>query len=559
MTLFRNTRWFMIVAAMLVAALTAGCADELEVVPRDGTTLSDRADSGTVDDSGDGNVAKTDGSIKDAALIDASDVVVDVITPPMDVMADVNVADRVDVVADRVDSGTSDVPRDVTDAGDNGAPCPPDRTTTCGSRCVNVQTDMANCGACFAACAPAHASAACVAGRCTVASCDMGFRDCDGNADNGCEINTQTDAANCGACASRCMEPRPLCSSGACIGTCPTGMIRCGDSCINTQTDVANCGGCGNVCGGAPANAMPTCVGGMCGGFTCNENFHLCGGACASNNSPATCGSSCAPCVPPPNASSDCDGMACTFRCSPNFADCDGVAANGCETDLRTSSPNCGRCGGTCPMGIACVAGACTDVRVALSTGARMGVESYGAVGSSDWQVWRDTLAPDVFSATDFAIGISRGLEGMRIVYPMSRTGLVYGLPAARRIVAATLETVGNAGVGFIDSLGEMVELVEFAPSSPTVIVASDYALSHWRMSSSFGSNPAVNWQGGATVRMTLNSQGLVYLNTVLGSQAGLGLVTSRDRGGTMPPSAGGSTLVPLLRARTALIITYEP
>jgi hypothetical protein len=44
--------------------------------------------------------------------------------------------------------------------------------------------------------------------------------------------------------------------------------------------------------------------------------------------------------------------------CQSGFADCDGRADNGCETDLRTSALHCGACGLSCPHAeCACEAG----------------------------------------------------------------------------------------------------------------------------------------------------------------------------------------------------------
>jgi hypothetical protein len=118
---------------------------------------------------------------------------------------------------------------------------------------------------------------------------------------------------------------------------CPMGGTLCGTACINTSNDPNNCGSCGNVC--IPLNAT--------------------GAACS--------------------------GAMCTFTaCNPGFADCDGIAANGCETNThvaQSTSPaiygagsnsdlksgytrvptitNCGACGVTCDDGIACTTDLC--------------------------------------------------------------------------------------------------------------------------------------------------------------------------------------------------------
>ncbi|MBM4780069.1 MAG: hypothetical protein GQE15_20390 [Archangiaceae bacterium] len=59
--------------------------------------------------------------------------------------------------------------------------------------CVDVQTDVSNCGACGVTCtAGANGAAACAAGSCTTV-CSPGFLDCNGLAIDGCEVR----AASC--------------------------------------------------------------------------------------------------------------------------------------------------------------------------------------------------------------------------------------------------------------------------------------------------------------------------------------------------------------------------
>lgn len=60
-----------------------------------------------------------------------------------------------------------------------------------------------------------------------------------------------------------------------------------------------------------------------------------------------------------PEASADVapDALVCPM----GFADCDGMAANGCETDTRADRANCGACGTSCPTIDGASRGACAS------------------------------------------------------------------------------------------------------------------------------------------------------------------------------------------------------
>ncbi len=126
----------------------------------------------------------------------------------------------------------------------------------CNGMCVLLPSDVNNCGACGNVCALANATSSCVSGICAVASCAGGFANCDSVAANGCEVNTQTDANNCGSCGTICTGGR-TCSSGVC--SCASGQTLCGSTCVNLATSPNNCGGCGIAC--LPGHV---CAGGAC-------------------------------------------------------------------------------------------------------------------------------------------------------------------------------------------------------------------------------------------------------------------------------------------------------
>ena len=57
-----------------------------------------------------------------------------------------------------------------------------------------------------------------------------------------------------------------------------------------------------------------------------------------------------------------CDQGVCDYRCTVNWADCDGNAVlNGCEANLLTDPLNCGGCGIVCDAveGQPCINGQC--------------------------------------------------------------------------------------------------------------------------------------------------------------------------------------------------------
>lgn len=82
--------------------------------------------------------------------------------------------------------------------------------------CEQEVNTLEHCGACNAACAPANATGTCNDGSCDVATCNVGFDDCDGTDTNGCEARLMTDRNNCGSCNFRCSGPMRNCCNGTC-------------------------------------------------------------------------------------------------------------------------------------------------------------------------------------------------------------------------------------------------------------------------------------------------------------------------------------------------------
>ena len=240
---------------------------------------------------------------------------------------------------------------------------------------IDLETSIADCGGCGNACSIPNGTPGCAGGSCTVATCNDGFANCNGGAADGCEINTDTSSANCGGCGNACSLPNSAstCAGGACaIASCAGGWADCNgnavDGCeINTNTSTDSCGACGDVC--AIANGTAACAAGDCVVGACNAGFADCNGnpadGCEINTQTSVnhCGS-CGDVCSIANGGSSCVAGSCAVAgCNPGFSDCNGVAADGCEVNTNTSVGNCGGCGAACSVTNGtpgCSAGSCT-------------------------------------------------------------------------------------------------------------------------------------------------------------------------------------------------------
>jgi uncharacterized protein DUF5648 len=97
--------------------------------------------------------------------------------------------------------------------------------TVCDGRCVDLQTDPLNCGSCGRSCVIGRAQAACSAGECTLASCETGFADCDGDLGNGCEL--EIDCQTGDSCATSCNSQGTLSCVDPCAPVCELPVESC--------------------------------------------------------------------------------------------------------------------------------------------------------------------------------------------------------------------------------------------------------------------------------------------------------------------------------------------
>lgn len=93
------------------------------------------------------------------------------------------------------------------------------------------------------------------------AACPAGYADCNGNPDDGCEVDLTGDPANCGACHHGCAKNNAAavtCNAGRCEPTCSPGYADCNaaaatpsnDACETDLNANTTCGGCDHDCQG---------------------------------------------------------------------------------------------------------------------------------------------------------------------------------------------------------------------------------------------------------------------------------------------------------------------
>jgi len=118
-------------------------------------------------------------------------------------------------------SGSYLDPADAAETSTGDAPACAPGTKACSGACVSVASPATGCaGASCESCQGAHASAICVGGQCALGQCENGWANCNGRADDGCEVDTRNSAQFCGSCLVSCEGGSPRCDEGVCVPKC---------------------------------------------------------------------------------------------------------------------------------------------------------------------------------------------------------------------------------------------------------------------------------------------------------------------------------------------------
>lgn len=227
----------------------------------------------------------------------------------------------------------------------DGSTCTPacgSGKTCCSSTCVDLQTDINNCGACGTKCASGET---CKDGACAGCNppCASGKSCCEGGTicceicceDVCCPSGESCVEGVCATCTPPCTAGQTCCG-GSC---CPAGRICCDQKCCAAGEFCENgkCATCNPVCYPDETCCDGTCVKNKCGDCpnSCPDGIVCCDEVCTELGTDTNC-------------------TGCGVACGEGTKCCN----NSCVSVTTTS--NCGSCGVTCSAGQACCEGTCT-------------------------------------------------------------------------------------------------------------------------------------------------------------------------------------------------------
>ena len=267
---------------------------------------------------------------------------------------------------------------------------------------TNISDDDLNCGDCGIDCSEEDwecgdecrvVNYSCEYGTCQIETCEIGFKDCNGDPEDGCETSL-LEPYTCGGCVGdpgrkNCLTENwfnvetlgcwisPDSGNYDCmIETCAGGYGNCNgihnsiDGCeTNLSNDVYNCGSCENVC--ILPHATPVCNTRVCqiatdatGAERCEEGYENCNenddDGCEVHvagelDNCGSCGNDCSQLTWPQVTSYSCNLNQENWRCEiasceQGYDHCSVVMQNGCETNIYTNMEHCGACDTLCEL-----------------------------------------------------------------------------------------------------------------------------------------------------------------------------------------------------------------
>lgn len=222
--------------------------------------------------------------------------------------------------------------------------------------------------------------------------CGVGLTNCAG----GC-VNLQSSIANCGACDNLCSGGL-VCSSGRCVPSapaqCSAGLTNCFGVCTDVVNDRGNCGACGNACASGQ-----TCGGGQCRSNSVDASVPPRDVPTpppdTAPTNPCAGAFSCGTCTP----IAGCGWCVSSARCVAVNASCTGPAAGSCGAGWACRSTECDpnvcsacRSDGDCPSS-ACGIRSCDGARACVPTTPGVGCDTVGGLVCPTVSMYRQCTA----------------------------------------------------------------------------------------------------------------------------------------------------------------------
>ncbi|GAA5836066.1 hypothetical protein JCM9279_002183 [Rhodotorula babjevae] len=243
-------------------------------------------------------------------------------------------------------------------------------STSCSA--VDLGSDPLNCGAVGKVCSFDNGAGSCSSGVCKLSSCNNGYYQLTGS--NVCtSLNLQSDVANCGAVAKVCPSSlgSPVCSAGSCAyKSCNSGYTLLNGQCsqINLQSDINNCGKIGNACPSTYANGgSSTCNNGVCStscksGYAFDTTYNFCRDVSCDTSNCGSIGNKCA--VPGASSQTCSSGVCLATSCSSGMS----LVGGSCKSFDFTSDPNnCGALNNVCKFSPSGATGTCSRSKCVIT------------------------------------------------------------------------------------------------------------------------------------------------------------------------------------------------
>jgi hypothetical protein len=163
-------------------------------------------------------------------------------------------------------------------------------------------------------------------------------------------------------------------------------------------------------------NAVSACSGSGCIIISCTAGFADCDGnpanGCEVNltTDPNHCGA-CPNVCSKTNGTSSCSSGNCGITCNAGFGNCDGSAANGCETNLTNDVNNCNGCGAKCANGANATSMLCSASTCKVNSCA-VDYFDIDALPSNGCECKQDAVANSCGAATDLGQSFTIGTGG---------------------------------------------------------------------------------------------------------------------------------------------------